>query len=168
MNSSEYTKLAGVAMSFGSIVDYLSNVEARAPKAVRSWAPEADRFGRTDPAKKKRMKDCIATAGDLKKDAKKVKADLNGFIKGTKDKAKVAQYMTAKDYCVAIAPKHLASTKKFDGDAMKFTLALYKVLDGGGPKLFPGMGDAEIRGLMSALSGFNQTYTLVRTEIATL
>jgi hypothetical protein len=36
LNAGEFTKLQGVAMSFGSMVDYLSNLEARAPKAEKA------------------------------------------------------------------------------------------------------------------------------------
>jgi hypothetical protein len=169
LNASEFTKLQGVAMSFGSMIDYLSNLEARAPKAQKVWSAEAARYAsNNNPAQAKRMKACISTTTVLRKDAKKVKAELNAFIKSTKDKPKVAQYMTAKDYCAKLAPKYLASSRKLEGDFMKFTLAVYNVMDGGGPKLHPAMSDAEVRAFMTALDSFNQTFTLVRTEIARL
>jgi hypothetical protein len=167
LNPSEFTKLQGVAMSFGSMIDYLTNLEARAPKALKVWSAEAARFAGI-PAQQKRMKACMSAAVVLRKDAKKVKADLNAFIKSTKDKPKVAQFMTARDYCTKLAPKYLASSKKLDADLMKFTLAVYNVLPDGGPKLYPAMGDAEARAFMSALDGFNQTYNLVRSEMARL
>lgn len=161
MDDTEMDKLATAVPIVVNMEAQLKNLSGRVDRAIKVWSKAAS--DSTDAANKQKLKVAVIEMTRLAKDAKVVLKDLNSLAKDSGNAKILASCPTAKAFRDTVANKRLASSKAWDDKAMQFSTAMLRILGG---RMYPGMGDVDVKVTMQSIKNFNHYYNEMRVAFA--